>query len=244
MSYRQSLKKVASIILTLSLSSFAWAANYPKPIGPVNDFANVIDQQNKTKLTTLLTALQNQTGIAMVIVTIPSLEGSDIESYAVDLYKKWGVGQKGSDKGILILAAIKDRNARIEVGYGLESVVPDAFAGRILREVLFPYFKKGLYGEGLLETSLVLVEVLQNKLEFQLETEITATPQTSIPRPFAILFFLILLYLFIRHPILFLMFFSGGGGGYGGGFRGGGGGGGFGGFGGGLSGGGGASGRW
>lgn len=231
-------------LLTLT-PALLFASDFPKPTGPVNDFAGVIDAQNKESLTLLLTELEEQTSIAMVIATVPSLNGSDIETYSVKLFQDWGIGKKGIDKGLLILAAIKDRNARIEVGYGLEPYLPDAFAGRILREVLFPYFKEWRYGDGFSEASFAIISQLENKLGFKLKTAATFNqPRASLPWPLTLIFFLIFAYLFIRHPLLFLFFLSGGGRSAGGGFRGGGFGGGFGGFGGGLSGGGGASGRW
>lgn len=221
----------------------------------MGDFAHVIDAKNKEGLTILLTGLEQQEGIAMVIATIPSLEGADIETFAVDLYKKWGIGKKGEDKGILILASVEDRTARIEVGYGLEAVIPDAFAGRVLREILFPYFQKARYGDGFLTASTILIQQLSKKFGFELKGEAAQAIQNEAPHewpwPITLVVFLFFLYLFLRHPLLFLMFFGPRSlvpgpwsSRFGGGFRGGSFGGGFGGFGGGLSGGGGASGRW
>lgn len=237
------------LVLTL-IPALIFASPFPPPRGHVNDFAQVIDSRTEKGLTTLLTQLERQTGIAFVVATFPSLEGSDIETFAADLYQQWGIGKKGEDKGLLMLAAIEDRNARIEVGYGLEGVIPDAFAGRVLREVMFPRFHEGQYSEGFFEASLVFIQRLEDKLGFQLKVQqapgYAAGRRTGLfallPWPVKILFGLGLLYMFIRHPFLFFFLISSMG--RGGGFRGGGFGGGFGGFGGGLSGGGGASGRW
>lgn len=236
-----SLMKKFLLVLTL-IPALIFASDFPSPRGPVNDFAQVIDRRTEDNLTTLLTQLERQTGIAMVIATFPSLEGADIETFATDLYQRWGIGKRGEDKGLLMLAAIKDRNARIEVGYGLEGTIPDAFAGRVLREVMFPYFREGKYGEGFFEASLVLIQRLEERFEFQLKAERRVSPFLLIPLPIKLLFALGMLYLFIRHPFLFLFLMGPRSmvpgprsGGFGGGF---------GGFGGGLSGGGGASGRW
>jgi len=234
-------------VLLLFLASTAYGALPARPAGPVNDFAGVIEPAEAGTLTQILTTLQQQTGIAMVIVTLPTLEGSDIETTATDLFQKWGIGEKGKDNGILILAAIQDRDARIEVGYGLEGAIPDAFAGRILREVLFPSFRQSRYGEGLLKGAVVLIKRLEEKMGFSLETTMPEVGSLRAPMPPAlawalrILLFIGLAYLFIRHPrlLLFLLWMSGGrgrndddqGGGFGG-------------FGGGSSGGGGASGKW
>ncbi|MBI4124448.1 MAG: TPM domain-containing protein [Deltaproteobacteria bacterium] len=232
--------------LTL-IPTLIFASDFPAPQGPVNDFAQVLDARMEKGLTAVFTQLEKQTGIAMVIATLPSLEGADIETVAADLYQQWGIGKKGEDQGILMLAAIEDRNARIEVGYGLEGVIPDAFAGRVLREVMFPRFREGQYGAGFFDASLILIQRLEEKLEFQLKAgTIPHSPRRRqesllalLPWPVKIFLGLGLLFLFFRHPwLLFFIPWSGRG------FRGGGFGGGFGGFGGGLSGGGGASGRW
>ena len=84
----------------------------------------------------------------MAIVTVKSLDGNDIDSYAVDLYKQLGVGQKKDDRGVLLLVAPNDRRYRVEVGYGLEPVINDARAGDAGR-LMAPYFRQGDYSSGI-----------------------------------------------------------------------------------------------
>lgn len=241
------------LFLVLLLFPLTLLGETPRPKAWVNDFANVIAEPEEAKLSQLLTALEQQTGIELAVVTVKSLGGKDIESAAVELFQQWGIGKKGKDNGLLILTAIDDQNGRIEVGYGLESVIPDALAGRVLREIIFPEFKQEKYDEGLWLGANALIQILEKKLDFQLagvgEQPAVEFQSEEGSSPFGwlikILFLMGLLYMFIRHPWLMLLFMGPGGGFGGGGFRGGmGGGGGFGGFGGGLSGGGGASGRW
>lgn len=248
------VKKIIIACCLLTLSNSAVAATFPSPTGYVNDFAGVLDTATKNQLEQLLTSFEAQTGEEVTVVTVKSLDERPIEDYAVDLYKTWGIGKKGKDNGVLILVAPNDRQVRIEVGYGLEGVINDAMAGRITRERMIPAFKEGKFDAGISQGTQTVISVLAKDAGIQLNTRAGtisgetygAPPKRGIVHKiFSVLMFLLLAYLFIRHPWLFLFFLSGmGGGGRGGGGRGGGFGGGFGGFGGGLSGGGGASGRW
>jgi len=195
----------------------------------------------------------------MAIVTIDSLDGDPIEDVANSLYRKWGVGKKGKDEGIMFLVAIKDHRDRIEVGYGLEPILPDGFDGGVLREAR-PLLRQGQYGEALFAATEQMGERIAAakgvNIDFTLRQHRTVrSPHVSLPWPVIILGIIFLLFLISRGGgggfwtgliIGNLLSGRGGGGGWsGGGFGGGGGGGGgFGGFGGGDSGGGGASGDW
>ncbi|MDO8643955.1 MAG: TPM domain-containing protein [bacterium] len=237
------------ILVFLSFAAHA-TEKLPAPQGFINDFARVIDPVAENRLSLLATQLEQASGIEMVIVTLPTLDRGEVGDTAVRLFQEWGIGKKGKDNGLLLLAAIQEHEARIEVGYGLEGTINDAYAGRILREILFPAFRQEKYGEGFLIASQVLMTRLQDELKFSLEGVPPVRFQEErrrmnpLQRVFSILFLIGMIYFAIRHPRLFLFMLLTGFG-RGGGFGGGRGmGGGFGGFGGGLSGGGGASGRW
>ncbi|MCU0980499.1 MAG: TPM domain-containing protein [Pirellulaceae bacterium] len=139
------------------LSSVAQAQTIPadallqrlKATGHVNDFAQLLNAAERTAMEERLVQLQQKTGAEMAVVTLPSLEGGQIDDFAHKLFQQWGVGKKGKDNGLLLLVAVQDRKARIEVGYGLEAILPDALAGRVLDEQLFPAFKQQRYAEGL-----------------------------------------------------------------------------------------------
>src|SRR4051794_13904277 len=120
-----------------------------QPTADVNDFAGILTPAQRDALEARGKELREKTGAQLAVVTLKSLEGGQIDDFAVKLFKQWGIGQKDQKNGILLLVAIDDRKARIEVGYGLEPILPDALAGRILNEQLFPAFKQKRYAEGL-----------------------------------------------------------------------------------------------
>ncbi len=99
--------------------------------GLVNDFAGVIGGE-ASSIETLLRELEQKTGAQIAVVTLSSLEGGEISDFSNRLFERWGIGQVGEDNGALLLAAIEDRRVWIEVGFGLEPIIPDAMAGRII----------------------------------------------------------------------------------------------------------------
>ncbi|WP_437201109.1 TPM domain-containing protein [Planctomicrobium sp. SH664] len=117
--------------------------------GYVNDFAGVLSPGEKAALEEKCAGLAARTGSELSVVTLKSLAGGDVDDFAEKLFKKWEIGQGGKDNGVLLLVSIDDRKARIEVGYGLEGVLPDILAGQILRENLFPAFRQQRYAAGL-----------------------------------------------------------------------------------------------
>lgn len=248
-------KRILTFLAILIILPAAALAAISAPKGFVNDFANVLSQETQAKLEGMLSAFEKSTTNEVAVVTLPSLDGEPVENVAVSLFKKWGVGKKGKDNGVLFLIAPNERKMRIEVGYGLEGAINDALAGRIMDEVVIPRFSAGDMDSGIAAGTLTIVKVISAKenLGFDADKSFGAGAATLAPTiekkkggPLRTLgkiaIFLVMAYLFIRHPWLFLIFLSGmgrGGGGGGRGFSGG-----FGGFGGGLSGGGGASRGW
>ena len=123
----------------------------PELTRPVNDFAGVIDADSARQMESLIRSLQETTGDVVVVATIDSLDGEDINQYAVKMFENRGkgIGQNGKDNGLLVLVAIKDRSVKIEVGYDLEQFITDGFAGETIREEMAPRFRRGAYGAGL-----------------------------------------------------------------------------------------------
>jgi uncharacterized protein len=115
----------------------------------VNDDAGLLSAAQRQELEARLAAFEAQTSHQVVVLTVPSLEGEAIESFALRVVEQWKIGHTGLDNGALILVASGDRRARIEVGYGLEGVIPDAIASRIIRDVMIPSFRAGAMGEGI-----------------------------------------------------------------------------------------------
>ncbi len=139
------------LVLVILLAPFFTQAYVSpgRPTGLVNDFANVIPSSARISIESKLQSLQQSTGIQVAVTTVPSLGDETIDSYAVALFQDWGIGIKGKDNGLLILVAPNDRQARIEVGYGLEGTVTDLQAGNIVNDVMLPAFKTGDYAGGI-----------------------------------------------------------------------------------------------
>jgi uncharacterized protein len=120
----------------------------PAAVGRVNDFANVIDPATEAAIDHRLDLLEQKTSSEIAVATIRSLAGSSSSDYANRLFKQWGVGQAKLDNGVLVVIAVDDRDMAIEVGYGLEGVLPDGLAGQVIREDFTPRFKENDYSGG------------------------------------------------------------------------------------------------
>lgn len=222
----------------------------------VTDRADMLSVAEEQALTQNLRFYADSTSTQIVIVTLPDLGGADIATYATELGQQWGVGQQGQDNGVVILVSRDERKVFIATGFGLEGAIPDAVAGRIIREIVTPNFKQGRFYAGL--AGAVDALMLAAAGEFTADqSPSTYAPSDEGEDVFGLLFVLFIIIMFIISTIGRR---GGGGGGrryrhsggppiilWGGGFGGGGsgfGGGGFGGFGGGGFGGGGAGGSW
>ena len=127
----------------------AQAQSFPALSGRVVDAANIIPDAEEAALVAKLTALENTTDRQLVVATVSSLEGYPIEDYANRLFRSWGLGQKETDNGVLLLVAPNDRKVRIEVGYGLEPILTDAWTSVLNDTVIIPKFKAGDYSSGI-----------------------------------------------------------------------------------------------
>lgn len=148
-----SRKILLAIFFVLSIiSGVSCAADYPNPTGFVNDFAGVFSADQKNVLTEKIRDFEKRTSAEIAVVTVESLDGEDIKTYANNLFNKWGIGKKGKNNGILLLLAVKDRKIRIETGYGNEGILNDAKAGRVIKQKITPLFdvKKRKFAEGLI----------------------------------------------------------------------------------------------
>jgi uncharacterized protein len=226
------------------------------PASPPNyvvDLAGVIDDGAEARTNALLRELEERTTAQVVVLTLPTLEGESLEAFSLDLaHNRWKIGQKGKDNGVLLTLAMQERKYRIEVGYGLESVLPDSLVGSLGRQVLVPAFRAGDFGGGI----AAMAGELATRVAEASGVALSGAPPVAVRRParptagkpgplatiLALLLIPIFIYLLIRHPqLLILMLLSSRGGSRG---SWGGGGGGFGGGGGGGFGGGGSSGSW
>jgi len=219
----------------------------------VTDLAGAFDQQNRENLFALCVELEKKTGAELAVVTVDSLRGESIESYATRLFNYWGVGKSEHNNGVMLLFSMQDRRVRIAVGDGLASVLPDDLCQQIIDDTIVPFFKVGRYGDGAYAGAARVAEVLSVHYGASLQTLSThRAPRLSvfsrisavIARFLKALGWIILFPIYIVLRLLFgrtawwRSMESSSGGGWSSGW------GGSGGFGGGLSSGGGASGSW
>nr|WP_210471301.1 TPM domain-containing protein [Sporosarcina sp. 6E9] len=258
------LRSLIVFCLLFTISSTAYAADIPKPVGHiyVQDFANLLNAEQKEELVNYGMQLEDATGAQLVVMTVNSLEGDAIEDYSVKVFREYGIGQKAENNGVLFLVAPNDGALWISTGYGLEGALPDGKIGRIRDQYAFPYMKEGKFDLGIMNTYKALFNEIAKEYNWdgefapvQVSESYEEDSDTGLPFPIIVIIVVI---------ILFTMRSRGGGGGsggsggrrgggpifmpgsFGGGSSGGGfgGGGGFRGGGGGSTGGGGAGGRW
>ncbi len=252
------LSLLVAALLALFAAPAIAAPTFPALTGRVVDDAHVLSPQTQADLTAKLADLETKTGRQLVVVTVPDLQGDDIEDYGYQLGRAWGIGQKGQNNGALFIVAPSEHKVRIEVGYGLEPVLTDALSSVILQEQVLPKFRAGDTEGGVVAGTNAIITQLSLD-QATAEANVAKATQTARPHggiPFGaifglFIFFIVLSTIFRGHrgggmgwllPLMILN--SGSRGGWGGGGDGGfGGGGGFSG-GGGSFGGGGASGSW
>ena len=152
-----------SIILVLLLSSAAAALDVPALRGRVNDHANVLQSNQAQSLEAQLAQLERDTGHQVAVLTVPTLDGEDIEGFSIRVAENWKIGKKGYDNGAILVVAIKDRKLRLEVGYGLEGVMPDAIAKRVTADYIVPYFRQQDYGGGIVAGIAAIDKILRKE---------------------------------------------------------------------------------
>ncbi|KPL66951.1 hypothetical protein SZ64_01900 [Erythrobacter sp. SG61-1L] len=137
------INALLAVFLLAGLATPAQAAMPPRPAGPVYDGANLIPDQQEAAMDVRLRDYNAKTGRAVIVATVPSLDGDTIESYAPKLFETWGIGGAERDMGVLLLVAPNERKVRIEVGYGATPYLTDILSGRIIRDEITPRFKEG-----------------------------------------------------------------------------------------------------
>lgn len=126
----------------------------PQPLaggGCIHDFADVLSNQSEQEIQQLCNQLESETSAELAVVTVSSLEGESVEDYAYSLFNTWGIGQKDTNNGVLLLIAPQEHRTRIEVGYGLEPLLTDAYCGAIINDSMIPYFKQNDFDNGAIQ---------------------------------------------------------------------------------------------
>lgn len=169
---RKTLILILITALLISLFSLsAYGLNIPKAPKEdiyVQDYAFMLSNEVKEDMLKMSSVLKDLTSAELVVVTVASMDGRSIEEYALNLFRQWGIGDKDARNGVLLLIAREEREARIEVGYGLEGAITDGKAGAILDEMI-TYFQVDNYNEGVATAySLLLNEIA---VEYNIEAD-------------------------------------------------------------------------
>ncbi len=238
------------LLLVVLLQTFCAAAGLeaaeipPKPQAGTNiyvqDYADVISPASEKIIYSLGRELDAKTTAQVAVLTVPTLDGEPIESYALNVLRSWGIGSKDKNNGVLIVIATQDRQSRIEVGYGLEGALPDGLTGRIQDQTMLPFFREGQYDKGIVNgyaaTAATVAQEYNVKLEGvsynppaqkQQEDSLPLWAELLLGAAVVVLLIVDNLFFggFITRMIIFSLFRGGrgGGGGFGGGSGGGGG---------------------
>lgn len=171
-----------SAVLTLQPASVAYAQDTAKQTpaltGRIVDNAGIIDPAERQQLTQKLADFEAKSSDQVVVVTVPSLNGEDIESYSNRLFRSWALGQRQENNGILLVVAPNDRKVRIEVGYGLEGTMTDALSSVIINGAIIPAFRTGDYSGGIVQGVDGILSVLSGDAA-ELEARAKRNAQTS-----------------------------------------------------------------
>jgi uncharacterized protein len=166
------------IVLGVAVLAAAEPIASLRPSNYVNDFAGVLDSATQARLNDLCFQVEQKAHAQIAVVTVKSLDGQDVVSYAVALYQKWGIGAKGKDRGVLILLATQDRKYWTTVGYGLEAILPDGKVGGFGREAV-PLLRSGDYAGAITLMTSRVASVIAQDAGVTLDNQ----PQTGATRP-------------------------------------------------------------
>ena len=198
--YRQALSRVrlACVLLLCLVSGLACALDFPPLTGRVVDQAGVIPVSARETLETKLKDLEDKSGIQLVVATVKSLQGGDIETYANELFRAWKLGEAKKNNGVLLLVAPTERKVRIEVGYGLEGTLTDALSQVIIASAIVPRFKANDYSGGIERGVDGIISVLTTDAEeWHAKTRVRSEDQQGLfDVLFPLLLFLVVVFIF------------------------------------------------
>jgi len=157
------IRLLAAAVVLLALAPLAPGADVPYLSGRVVDDAELLSRETFDRVGALLRDHESRTGNQIAVLTTPSIEGESIEEFAVKVFNTWKLGQKGKDNGVLVVIVPRERKMRIEVGYGLEGMLTDAAASRVIRNVMAPLFKAADFNAGVEQGVTAVVAQLEGK---------------------------------------------------------------------------------
>ena len=177
---------VALLLCLVAALLFAFPAaaqtklDFPPLTGRVVDQANLLDPATEQALTEKLAALEAGSTDQLVVVTVNSLQDQEIEDYGYQLGRAWGIGQKENDNGALLIVAPNERKVRVEVGYGLEPILTDAFSSQVIRDDILPSFRDGDYQAGVVKgVDALIAQLSLDPAEAQARAQAAAAQQTD-----------------------------------------------------------------
>lgn len=182
------MKRILLAITLILLPVISWALDVPPLRGYVNDYAGIISPETERRLEGRLASFEGSDSTQIVVLTVPSLEGEDLESFSIRVAESWRIGRKGKDNGVILLVARGERKVRIEVGRGLEGTLTDLVSGRIIRGEITPRFRQGDFDGGIVAGVDAIISVVRG--------EYSATPRDlgqgrkSAPPLVSLIFFL------------------------------------------------------
>lgn len=183
-------------------AALAHGLEVPELKGRVNDFAGMLSPATENQLETVLKDLERTDSTQIVVLTIASLEGENIEEYSIRVADSWKIGQKGLDNGAILIISKNDRKLRIEVGYGLEGTLTDLMAGRIIGNIIVPRFKTGNFDQGVMDGVQAMIQVVRGEFKATQGNRRAPSSTREHSNLFSVIVFLFLINLMgrIRRP--------------------------------------------
>lgn len=181
----------------LGLAAMAWALNPPSFTGYVNDYARMLRPETTLQLEQALRSFAEADSTQVAVLTIDSLDGDSLEDFSIRVVDAWKIGQQGKDNGILFLVVKNDRKMRIEVGRGLEGVLTDLAAGRIVDNVVRPLFKDGRFDEGVMAGAAAIIQVCRGEYSAPARSGRHVGRGQEPPKIFSYLFFCLFIVAFL-----------------------------------------------
>ncbi len=196
------MKRLLILLAFIATTTYtAFSLDVPPLTMPVTDQAGIISAQEEQALNQYLQQLDSQYGIQMAVLTIPSLEGENLELYSIQVADEWALGSAEEDNGALLLVAYDEREIRIEVGYGLEGTLTDALSGQIIRQVIAPYFQQGNFGTGIIAGIQVMSQSVVGEeigyIDESTKTQISTSSDNNEPSALMSLFTLAIFFAFM-----------------------------------------------
>jgi uncharacterized protein len=185
-------------LLIFFFAAQTYGLEVPKLKARVNDYANILSAATKNQLETVLSDLEQTDSTQIAVLTIPSLEGENIEEYAIQVAETWKIGQENLDNGAILIISKNDRKLRIEVGYGLEGTLTDLMAGRIIQNIIVPRFKTGNFDQGVMDGVQAMTQVVRGEFK---AAENSRRPESGSARGQSGIFGLINMLGRIRRPL-------------------------------------------